>query len=192
MKTTKRQLQAIKFASPDETRKALQALYLRGNEAIATDGHKLAIVTAPKEIENNGADPLLIAGDQVKQIIKMVKTKKNDDLEKSTVEITQQTIKLPAHPEVTYGDITMTPQIIDGKFPNIDQVLPGNGDRPYKFAVNARYLADICDYISKGKSGPGWCNRVEISFVNKDSSILIEAEDEDGHNLKFVLMPIRL
>jgi len=41
----KKQLENIKMASKDETRAAINGLYIEGNSTIATDGHKLMKVT---------------------------------------------------------------------------------------------------------------------------------------------------
>ena len=187
MKITKRQLQAIKFSSPDETRHALQALHLNGNEVRATDGHKAAFVKAPKEIDNSGTEPFLIDADQVKQLPKMMPTKKRDLLEWHVLEIDKETISSNLH------NFSMKTQVVDGKFPNVDQVIPSEDDRPIKIGLNPAYLRDICDYIAKGQSNyqPLLC----IHLAENDSannSALITATDDDGHELRFVLMPSRL
>ena len=184
MKITKRQLQAIKFASPDETRIALQALHLNGNEVRATDGHKAAFVKAPKEIDNKGSESLLIDGDQVKQLPKMMPTKKYDLLEWNVVEIDKKTISSDLH------NFSMKTQVIEGKFPNVDQILPSEGDNPHIVGVDPNYLRDICDYIAKGqgKHNP----LMQIALKDHEHSLLITATDTDGHELRFVLMPTRL
>ena len=193
MKVTKRQLQAIKFSSPDKTKYALQALHLNGNEVRATDEHKAAFVRAPKEIDNNGAEPLLIDADQVKQIVKLIKIKKNDLLAMSTVEITKEQITLPVHLAITYGNVTMQTRIVDGKFPNVDQVIPSEDDRPIKIGLNPAYLRDICDYIAKGQLGyqPQLCIHLAKDDTANNSA-LITATDDDGHELRFILMQSRL
>ena len=187
MKITKRQLQAIKFSSLDETRQALQALHLNGNEVRATDGHKAAFVKAPKEVDNTGAEPLLIDGDQVKQLIKMMPVKKNDLMKWRLVEIDKETISSDLH------NFSMKAQVVDGKFPNVDQVIPNPEDRPIKIGLNPAYLRDICDYIAKGQSDyqPQLCIHLAQDDT-ADSSALITATDEDGHELRFILMPSKL
>lgn len=187
MKITKRQLQAIKFSSPDETRVALQSLHLKGNEVRATDGHKAAFVRAPKEIDNKRVKSLLIAGEQVKQLPKMMPTKKHDLLEWHVVEIDKETISSNLH------NFNMKTQVIEGKFPNLDQVLPSEDDRPVKIGLNPAYLRDICDYIAKGQSNyePQLCIHLAQNATDENSA-LITATDADGHELKFVLMPSKL
>lgn len=186
MKVTKRQLGVEKFASVDRSRTNLKSVYLRRNEAIATNGHILAIATAPDAIQNNGADPVLIDSDHANTISGVIKAKKSDALEMKTVEIDKEKIKAPLH------GFEFKTQNIHGKYPPIDHVIPDYSDY-HSFAVDSVYLTRICDHISKGQKR-AWRSppTVKITFKDKDSAILLEANDDDGHKLKFVLMPVRL
>ena len=185
MKVTKRQLESMKFSSIDETRVVLQSIQIKGNETQATNGHILSIVTAPKEISNSDADPLLLNSEQAKQIAKLLKHGKNADIRQKSVCIENDTIKSDFH------RFEMKADLVEGNFPNTNQVIPPENDRPIKFCVNPVYLRDICDYISKGQKD-NYEKSVVISLVDREHSIVLESEDRDGHTLKFILMPVRM
>ena len=85
-------------------------------KAVATDGHRLAISEVPTDIEISEPRQIIIPRKGVTELARLL-----EDTERQIhIQIGQNHIK------VDFPDISFTSKLIDGKFPNYQQVIPAS------------------------------------------------------------------
>ena len=210
----KKQLEAVKFASKDETRPAIAGLRFEENRVIATDGHRLMIVTNTpsndtKESFPPSADfaepltgedfvPFTVARKTVEKVAKNIPAKMgaNDCLEVIKISPSKNTNKIACQTFDFEETTTVETKPVDGKFPNYRQVLPDYSGYQ-KIGINGAYLAEMAKELSKynmnSKMVVLHIAPPEIAgdgYVN--GKIVITASDENGTEAEAIIMPMKL
>jgi len=111
-------------ASSDETRYVLNGVFWVGAEGrlemVATDGRRLAVIRRdilPKDKEFRAIIPTKILG----ELLRLLNAIENQD-EKITVAITENQVAFQTK------DTTMLSRLVEGSFPNYEQVIPSKRD----------------------------------------------------------------
>ena len=89
--------------------------------AVATDGHRLAVCSRPVEIQVEPAQKLIVPRKGILELVRLL-----DDGEEP-VSLTLGASHIRAHT----GDFTFTSQLVDGKFPDYERVVPRGGDKVF-------------------------------------------------------------
>ncbi len=131
----------IYATSRDETRPALQGVFWELGAGhftmVATDGHRLARVRRPVKITKKASRKLIASSAGLQQVMRLAEG------------VEQVTIHLGEHQlSFEMDDTTIHTRLVEGSFPNYEQVLPRN---------NARHV--ICDRDTLGDG----IRRVKIS-----------------------------
>ena len=110
-------------ASTDDTRPALNGILWQGNgettHVVATDGHRLARVTLPEPRLKDVPSELIIPPKALSLVLKII----GDDTEEVTVIFGEKNIVFRV------ADITITSRLIEGPYPNYQQVIPSGNDK---------------------------------------------------------------
>jgi DNA polymerase-3 subunit beta len=122
---------ALFAASTDETKQVLTGVHIKGSsdslEFAATDGHRLAVVEAPTQIENDEGEAVVTGSDladfavtiparALRELERMVASQGNSDLVSLVVNDTQVIFEL--------GDQRLTSRKLEGAYPAYDQLIP--------------------------------------------------------------------
>ena len=122
---------ALFAASTDETKQVLTGVHIKGSgdslEFAATDGHRLAVVEAPTQIENDEGEAVITGSDladfavtiparALRELERMVASQGNSDLVSLVVNDTQVIFEL--------GDQRLTSRKLEGAYPAYDQLIP--------------------------------------------------------------------
>ena len=100
-------------------------------KAVATDGHRLAISEVPTDIEIADTRQIIIPRKGVTELARLL-----EDTERQVhVQVGQNHIK------VDFPDISFTSKLIDGKFPNYQQVIPASPTKILSCDRQALYQA---------------------------------------------------
>ena len=176
--------QAVSCASTDDTRKALNGVYLHEQDgpltAVGADGFRLIEVNSTIEVDDIA--PAIYALDDVKRIVKTIRSYKRSagtvicDLDQDACTITTK----------HEGGQTLSVHPVDATFPNYEQLIPPDGEA-CRIAVNGRHLADAGRLASK-YSGSG----IARLYMGKDAStpMRFEWQSEDEYRVVLVVMPI--
>ena len=190
---SKSQLKAIQFASPDETRQALNGLYITESEVVATDGHRLMLVEHGEMPEELDAFPTMpesepppipgtLSAASIESALKASKIKKR--------------VQYPCHDwvwvskdfisvlDANFKVINFPAEWVDGKFPDYKQVIPKDSERPFHIGLNARYLADGA-YLADEKS-----KMLDIGLLDRNHGALIKGQNEVDQKCKYIIMPM--
>jgi DNA polymerase-3 subunit beta len=135
----------------NETRKNLMGVCLKlleSNEAqwVATDGHRLAqVVRAVENVQVNGTREVIVPR---KALVEMQRVLERND---APVEVAfdERNLLLDA------GKIVLTTRLIEGKFPNVDPVIPKDNDKSVR--VNRERMINalkIVSFMSSDKIKP--------------------------------------
>ena len=215
----KKQLEAVKFVSKDETRQGLSGLLFEENRVVATDGHRLMIVNKtpspdtqecfpPDDIFSpDKNEPFVVSRKTVEKITKNipVKMRPNDCLEVIKIGHSVKDHKIACQ---AYDlEETTTLETADGlknaKFPNYKQVLPDYTDY-IKIGISAKYLKEVCMALEKYNNNamvtlniipPKISENAEDNHEGKYQAnypIVITADDGEGTTAEAVIMPMRL
>jgi DNA polymerase-3 subunit beta len=127
-KELKRCIELTKFATQtNETRKNLTGVCIRIGEGdakfVATDGHRLAQVVKPVEIVKAKQPPEIIVPRRALEESEKVLSRAEGDVE---VAFDERTLVL------TTGSIVLMTRLVEGKFPNVDPVIPRDSDKIVK------------------------------------------------------------
>lgn len=188
MKITRTMLESVSHASKDQTRVALNGVYIEEGRAVAADGHRLVIV-APKDIEP-GHRSFLIPSDVCKALLKLMPKKTKREISDPFIEFTPPEddntsglIKWSYTDSKTGAESSGSYVQPDGKYPNYKQVIPQ--DVTPTISLNAQYLADFQKLT--GDKG------VVVSMKDNDHGFYIEpiGTVEQDHEFQGVAMPMR-
>ncbi len=134
-----------KFAvSTEETRYYLNGVYFHVAEAggekrlraVATDGHRLALIDAELPEGAGGAPGVIVPRKTVGELRKML----DDDAAEVAVSVSETKIRFAV------DGLTLTSKVIDGAFPDYQRVIPG--DNPRRMEVEADIFAKAVDRVS--------------------------------------------
>ena len=161
-----------KFAmSTEETRYYLNGIYVHAAEnggvkvlrAVATDGHRLARFEMPLPASAESMPGVIIPRKTVMELRKLV------DEAADTIEISLSESKA----RFAFDHIVLTSKLIDGTFPNYEQVIPSKNDKVVE--VNPKlfsYAIDRVSTISDGKS-----RAVKIALNNNTMTLSANSPD---------------
>jgi hypothetical protein len=202
---SKKQLQAIQFASTDLTRYLLQGLYIDDSEVAATDGHRLMVVEHNKALEpldeinafmasatENSAHPLpgVLDGDCVRTALKAwPKIKKTNMLPlHDWAWLTKDQIRILDENRKVIG---MPALWLSGKYSDYKQIIPADleSERPVRVGLSARYLGEA-SYLT---DTAGKMLDIRLAWPNtQGNSAVIVGDSEEGHKCTYLVMPMRL
>ncbi len=201
---TKRQLQAAKFCSNDETREVLNSLLIEPHQTTATDGHRLIQVFIPKECrpEPEGYPEelkqrkknLLLKKKHAETMFKGIPAKnkltcaaygQNDDPKKVDFVIID---------EKDNAQELKTFPVSTGVFPDVDQVIQKNtAGKKIRIGVDAKYLKEVAEFVEKGQKGPNKILVLEIDKNDPENTALVfRAKDDDKTEIFGLIMPMRI
>lgn len=92
--------------------------------AVATDGHRLAVATAPVKSSSDSKRQLILPRKGVLELARLLGG--NSDVETITLEVGSN------HVRVVTANIEFISKLVDGKFPDYKRVLPKGGDKLVK------------------------------------------------------------
>jgi DNA polymerase III sliding clamp (beta) subunit (PCNA family) len=182
---TKNELASVLCAaSSDVTRYSINGVRFEADKLIATDGHRLHMVTGSKVSEAEAPnESVTIESEACKRIISAMGTKD------TALIVDTSDIDGSAKVRVSSG-VELTCEVIQGEYPNYSQVIPERSDTKKRLIVNARYLKSLCEAAIKAEG-----------MSKSKAPILIELPDDelspirvDGqalHSFTAVLMPQR-
>ncbi len=138
-------IDSTRFAiSMEETRYYLNGIYLHATKvdkvnvlrAVATDGHRLALLEMPAPKGSKGLDGIIVPRKTVGEVRKLV-----DEIS-SPVEIGLSDSKV----RFTFGDVVITSKLIDGTFPDYARVIPEGNEQI--LMTDARLFAAAVDRVA--------------------------------------------
>lgn len=188
-------IQRTVFAvSSDETRVNLSGVYVERAEKdrlrlVATDGHRLAMITRPVE----GLLPaggVLLPRKGVQEIIKMLENQ-------------EEPVALDVHGGVAYassGPVELSMRLLEGEFPDYKQVVPADSERRATIGVEAllsalRRVSLVSTERMCGVKLQVDAGRMEVSSINPDVGEATEEIEVDydakpvtvGFNARYVM-----
>ncbi len=184
--------------STEETRYYLNGIYLHAADqdgdamlrAVATDGHRLALVQMALPHGAEGMPDVIVPRKTVTEVRKLV-----DDVS-GTVGIALSETKI----KFTVGTVTLTSKLIDGTFPDYNRVIPQGNDKILKvdgasFAAAVDRVSTISTEKSRAVKLAIGTDAVELSANSPDAGSAVEeiaasygAEPlEVGFNAKYLL-----
>lgn len=182
-------IEKTRFAiSTEETRYYLNGIYLHsvseGEDAmlraVATDGHRLARAQIGLPDGAKGMPGIIIPRKTVLEVSRLIE---GDDTE-LVVEVSSSKIRFG------FDGIVLTSKLIDGRFPDYEQVIPKENDK--RLLVDTKLFAEAVDRVSTIASERGRAVRLDISkdqlrlSVNNPDSGLAEEDvpaQYDGETL---------
>lgn len=139
-------LQLIEYTqfaiSADETRYNLNGIYLHTKDdhlfTASLDGHRLSVASVPiaEAAENIG---VILPKKTIAEIAKIIKDSRN-------IESLVALCLAPNKVKFTCNNITLISKLIDGSFPDYQDLIPQ--EHQYKLTVNRQLLADAVDRIA--------------------------------------------
>ncbi len=207
----KKQLEIVKIASKDETRPALQGLYIDGDTTVMTDGHKLMTVKSkPMPTEDwpansipwkKNSEPFIISREQVEKCLKNIPKKSQVKLLlNAAIGKVENEPCLVCQTTDIYSTDKVEGSEIDAKYPNYKQVIPDYKDNEnyQAFGVSARYLKEVCTLLEKYQTAS---NMITLHVRKKNPKsdndparypIVLTADDGEGTEAMAVIMPMVL
>jgi len=130
--------------STEETRYYLNGIYLHGAEddgatmlrAVATDGHRLALVQLPMPAGGEGMPGVIVPRKAIAELRKLIEETSDP------VEISLSDTRV----RVTFDDAVLTSKLIDGTFPDYERVIPTGNDKV--LTVDRNSFAQAVDRVS--------------------------------------------
>ncbi len=159
-------------AAKKDVRYYLNGVMVRNGEMAATNGHMLLLIKSEK-IKSDGE--YIIDNHTLKMIVTVHKGIKGDN----PVEVKDSTT-------TGIGRISITP--VDGKFPDINRVIPQDPSGEIAH-FNAEYL------LACQKANEEFLDRKNVCIKlqhNGQSGAKFESEDENDNKLIGVVMPVRI
>jgi DNA polymerase-3 subunit beta len=141
----KRLIYKTRFAiSTEETRYYLNGIYLHVAEAegvpvlraVATDGHRLALVETPMPTEAEGMPGIIVPRKAVNEVLRLI------DEQEEPVSISLSDTKIC----FSFGDTLLTSKLIDGTFPDYERVIPSGNDKVLE--LDGKSFAQAVDRVS--------------------------------------------
>ena len=160
-------------AAKKDVRYYLNGVMVRNGELAATNGH-MALIIKSEKIKSDGE--YIIGNDTLKMIVNLYKVVKGDN----PIEV--------INGMTTTGNskISITP--VDGKFPDVNRVIPQEPSGEVAH-FNYEYL------LACQKANEEFLDRKNVYIKmqhNGQSGAKFESEDEDGNKLIGVVMPVRM
>ncbi len=163
--------------STEETRYYLNGIYLhpfKGKNgdllrAVATDGHRLALVELPAPDNITDMPGIIIPRKTVAELQRLL-----DDID-GTIDIQVSSAKI----RFTLGPVILTSKLIDGTFPDYARVIPSGNDKALN--VDCRAFSQAVDRVStisseRGRAVKLTINEGKVTFTvtNPDSGLATE------------------
>lgn len=185
----------IYAVSNDETRPALNGILWQANgekmHMVATDGHRLARITMPGNRLGNVKNELIVPPKALSLVMKMA----GDDVGDVSVLFGEKNVVFRV------GDVVITSRLIEGPYPNYDQVIPKTNDKEMKvdsgaLAAAVRRVAVLSNSLTRQVKFALSNNSIELSATNQDvggearETIACEYKGEDleiGYNANYLL-----
>lgn len=172
----KEMIERVQFAvSTDETRPNLSGLYFERPEPnrvrlVATDGHRLSMVTRTIEAPPTPASGVIVPRKGVAEIQKVI-------------ESGNEPVQFSLEPTIVHasrGNVELSMRLVEGEFPDYSQVIPENSARRFTLALDPflaalRRVSVVSSERTRGVKMLVEAGRVEVSAINPD---LGEATDE--------------
>ena len=160
-------------AAKKDVRYYLNGVMVRNGEMAATNGH-MALIIKSESIKSD--DEYIIDNDTLKMIVTSHKGIKCDNRVEVVDSMTTTGI----------NKIHITP--VDGKFPDINRVIP---QEPSGEIAHFNYEYLLACQKANGEFLDRKCTYIKIQH-NGQSGAKFESEDEDGNKLIGVVMPVRI
>ena len=160
--------------STEETRYYLNGIYMHIAQeedqsilrAVATDGHRLAKmeIAAPSDCQDMPG--VIVPRKAVSEIHKLIE----DPDEIASIELSETKIR------VSIGSFILTSKLIDGTFPNYNEVIPQNNDR--KLLMERTSFAAAVDRVSTISSEHGRAIKMSLN----DNLLVLSVQNPDSGN----------
>lgn len=169
-------------ASTDETKQVLTGVHLKGSsetlEFAATDGHRLAVVAAPTQVENDAGEAVAIASNledfavtiparALRELERMVANQGNDALVSLIVDETQVIFEM--------GDQRLTCRKLDGAYPAYQQLIPRQFGRT--ISVERKRLLSGLERVSVMADQKN--NLVKFSLQSETNQLQLSVDAQD-------------
>ncbi|MEB3192818.1 MAG: DNA polymerase III subunit beta [Snowella sp.] len=178
---------ALFAASTDETKQVLTGVHFKGTadtlEFAATDGHRLALVETPTQVEAEEGEEAIqgsnledfsvtIPAKALRELERMLATRQDSDLVSLFVDETQAIFE--------FGDQRLTSRKLEGAYPAYQQLIPRQFSRTVSME-RKRLLSGLerVSVLSDQKN-----NLVKFSLNTEDSQILLSVEAQDLGNAR--------
>lgn len=201
----KKNLEIIKIASADQTRLALNGLYVDGDTTVATDGHRvIRVQTQSPAVEDwpaNGVkwdkeEPFIMDKKTVEKALKNI-PKKTDlpILQNVGVGLIHTDQYDPKKIVCQTTDLDTTDNVeskpIDGIYPDYKRIIPDYEDKEqYQcVAISAKYLKEVCMILEKYQEKS---SRIQLYIKDENHSIVLTAEDDNETKATAIIMPMKL
>lgn len=187
-----------KFAmSTEETRYYLNGIYIHAVEiegvktlrAVATDGHRLARFEMPLPEGSEGMPGVIIPRKTINELRKLL----DEAADSIRVNLSESKIRF------SFDHIDLTSKLIDGTFPNYEQVIPTKNDKIVE--VNPKVFSNAIDRVStisdgksravkialNGKTMTLSANSPEAGSATEDLEVNCNDNMEIGFNARYLL-----
>lgn len=195
----RRLIDKTRFAmSTEETRYYLNGIYLHVAEAegvsrlraVATDGHRLAMVDLPAPKGAAGMPGVIIPRKTVLELHKLIE----ESEERVAIDLSSNQIRM------AFDNIVLTSKLIDGTFPDYDRVIPKANDKT--MTVDTASFTRAVDRVSTISGDRGRAvkvgvdaGKVTLLVINPDSGSATEEMEADfagegleiGFNARYLL-----
>lgn len=159
--------------SSDETRYYLNGIYFHSKEvdgkrmlrAVATDGHRLALVEYPADEDTKSIEKGIIIPRKTIHEMHKVMEGVEENIELS---ISEAKIKMQA------GDTVIISKIIDGDFPDYERVIPKDNNKLVK--VDKKTISDAIDRVSTIAND----KHRSIKIIIDNNTIKLQANTTEG------------
>jgi DNA polymerase-3 subunit beta len=161
--------------------------------AVGTDGHRLAIITKPVEVDSADEMKIIVPRKAVTEIRKFIAAKEDE----VTFDITDKYVRF------NLGDVVFLTKIIEGMYPNYEQAVPKNNDKKAvmdrESLIKSMRRVSVMSAVSKEKSkvvrvdlGEGQMNifAVDMGVGEANEGLSIDYEGETltlGFNARYML-----
>ncbi len=161
-----------KFAmSTEETRYYLNGIYLHAADsngvkvlrAVATDGHRLACFDMPLPEGAESMPGVIVPRKTVTELRKLAE----DAADTIRISLSQSKIRF------AFDHIVLTSKLIDGTFPNYQQVIPANNDKV--FEINPKKFSGAIDRVSTISDGKS--RAVKLTLNGNTATISANSPD---------------
>lgn len=187
-----------KFAmSTEETRYYLNGIYVHAVDvdgvkilrAVATDGHRLARFEMPLPEGSDGMQGVIVPRKTINELRKLL----DEAADSIKVSLSESKIRF------SFDHIELTSKLIDGTFPNYEQVIPTKNDKIVE--VNAKVFSNAIDRVStisdgksravkialNGKTMTLSANSPEAGSATEDLEVNSNDNMEIGFNARYLL-----
>jgi DNA polymerase III sliding clamp (beta) subunit (PCNA family) len=171
------------FASTDSSRYVLNGIHLGKEFVEATDGRML--VRAPYPVGyDKPAEGFILPGKDVKSAVAGLKKCR---LPNAVVKVEKNCTKA----KLVAEDVSRTAELVDGNWPNTDQVWPGEEPK-FSITLSARLLVTIATYVKNIHAKDTASPSIRLDFTDATSVTVWSTKLDDGREVKGLLMPMRM